>query len=83
MLPFLLSIIVVRTFGADAQAAAEAELNRQGLSAPLLAEHGSASARTPPKHRYRPRPAVPVSLQIEVGAESAPGVVVSRTCAAA
>ncbi|WP_206792028.1 hypothetical protein [Amycolatopsis sp. MtRt-6] len=31
VLPFLLSVIVVSTSGADAQAAAEAELTRQGL----------------------------------------------------
>ncbi len=51
VLPFLLSIIVVWTFGADAQAAAEAELTRQGLPASLLAEHavsfGSNTAETP------------------------------------
>jgi hypothetical protein len=50
-LPFLLSIIVVWTSGADAQAAAEAELTRQGLPASLLAEHGisfgSNTAETP------------------------------------
>ncbi len=51
VLPFLLSIIVVWTFGADAQVAAEAELTRQGLPASLLAEHavsfGSNTAETP------------------------------------
>ena len=50
-LPFVLSIIVVWTFGADAQAAAEAELTRQGLPASVLAEHGvsfgSNTAETP------------------------------------
>ncbi|MEU0528947.1 hypothetical protein [Amycolatopsis tolypomycina] len=50
-LSFVLSIIVVWTSGADAQAAAEAELARQGLPASLLAEHGvsfgSNTAETP------------------------------------
>ncbi|MEV6874584.1 hypothetical protein [Amycolatopsis sp. NPDC051128] len=51
VLPFLLSIIVVWTFGTDAQAAAEAELTRQGLPTSLLPEHavsfGSNTAETP------------------------------------
>jgi hypothetical protein len=38
--PFLLSIIVVWRYGADAQAAAVAELSRQGLPASVLADHG-------------------------------------------
>jgi len=49
--PFLLSIIVVWTYGADAQAAAEIELTQQGLPASLLADHGvsfgSNTAETP------------------------------------
>ncbi|WIX98395.1 hypothetical protein QRX60_30545 [Amycolatopsis mongoliensis] len=49
--PFLLSIIVVRAVGAEAQAAAEAELSRQGLPPSLLAGHGvsfgSDTAETP------------------------------------
>src|SRR5690242_11855012 len=39
-LPFLLSIIVVWRYGADAQAAAQAELTRQGVPTSVLAEHG-------------------------------------------
>ena len=38
--PFVLSIAVVWVYGAGAQAAAEAELIRQGLPASLLSEHG-------------------------------------------
>lgn len=38
--PFLLSVIVVWTYGADAQAGAEAELTRQGIPASVLADHG-------------------------------------------
>jgi hypothetical protein len=40
VVPFLLSIIVVWRYGADAQAAAEAELTRQSLPASVLADHG-------------------------------------------
>ena len=39
-LPFLLSIIVVWRYGADAQAAAEAELTRQRVPTSVLADHG-------------------------------------------
>jgi len=39
-LPFLLSIIVVWRYGAEAQAAVEAELTRQGVPTSVLAEHG-------------------------------------------
>ncbi|MFD1048137.1 hypothetical protein ACFQ1S_22645, partial [Kibdelosporangium lantanae] len=39
-LPFLLSIIVVWRYGADAQAAAETELSRQGVPTSVLADHG-------------------------------------------
>jgi hypothetical protein len=39
-LPFLLSIFVVWRYGADAQAAAEAELTRQGVPTSVLADHG-------------------------------------------
>ena len=38
--PFLLSIVVVWVYGTGAQAAAEAELVRQGVPAAVLAEHG-------------------------------------------
>lgn len=39
-LPFLLSVIVVWRYGAGAQAAAEAELVRQGVPTSVLADHG-------------------------------------------
>ncbi|TMR89159.1 hypothetical protein EJK15_62300 [Nonomuraea basaltis] len=40
VIPFLIGTFVVLLYGADAQAAAEAEIVRQGLPATILAQHG-------------------------------------------